>query len=206
MPEKRPTRDIKGHQLGSPRERRGGRSSTSGKSLGFLVCFPSQVVPSSTQRAQVGGLWLSTPGREGPRACASKDGLDPGKGFSPNGCSSATGHPSSRQATLSAVSLPLWVTRASLAFTSSQPCIPTGLCAQASFPLQSLQDSPTKGDILHDRCSAPLAPWLPQALPSSLAPGYRARLFWPCGTCHHSHLDSLLSSDWKLINMGSLLA
>ena len=51
-----------------------------------------------------------------------------------------------------------------------------------------------------------LAPWLPQALPSNLAPGHWARLFWPCGTFHHIHLASLLSSDWKLINLGSLLA
>lgn len=89
MPEKRPTRDIKGHQLGSPRERRGGRSSSSGKSLGFLVHFPSQVVPSSTQRAQVGGLWLSTagltgastPGREGPKSLCLQGWTGPRKGL-----------------------------------------------------------------------------------------------------------------------------
>ena len=89
MPEKRPTRDIKGHQLGSPRERRGGRSSSSGKSLGFLVHFPSQVVPSSTQRAQIGGLWLltagltgaSTPGREGPKSSCLQGWTGPRKGL-----------------------------------------------------------------------------------------------------------------------------
>ena len=45
VPEKGLTRDIKGHQLGSPRRGRVVKSSSSRKSLGFLVHFLSQVVP-----------------------------------------------------------------------------------------------------------------------------------------------------------------
>lgn len=60
--------------------------------------------PSSTRRAQVGGLQLSTaglagastPGRDSPESLCLQGWTGPRKGFLPNGCSSATGHTRSR--------------------------------------------------------------------------------------------------------------
>lgn len=67
------------------------------------------------------------------------------------------------------------------------------------FPLRSLQGRPLKEtpciiDILHILA--------PRALPSRLALGYQALLLRLRGNFQHIHLPSLLSSDWKLINLG----
>lgn len=96
---------------------------------------------------------------------------------------------------------------------SSPPCIHTGQHAQGSFPQRSPRKpwGPSRiAPLKETSCLIAwslyiLITWLPQTLPSNLAPCHQAWLCWPRGSFHHIHPVSFLFSGWKLIHLSSLL-